>query len=135
MKKKSFPWHAKCLTYVLEDLKAYLKSGQEKWHLEQRQIACFQSWLNQRKRANLSFQKMFALSLKKLKNHLGNHPTWPYYKDLWPAPAPHYESWHTYVAHFDVIPGLKNPSPELHEYEQSAIPTALKFTSLLGEHA
>ena len=60
---------------LLEDLKAYLKSGKEKIAFGMETDRLLSKLAESEKKKQIkSFQKVFALSLKKLEDHLDNHP-------------------------------------------------------------
>ena len=101
---------------LLEDLKAYLRSGQEKVTFGPETDRLLSKLPEaDRKKQVKSFQKVFTLSLKKLEDHLDKHPAWSYYKAVRvfdPRQLPILE--HD-IAHYEVISGLKSPTAELHE--------------------
>ena len=104
------------LACKVEDLVAYLKAGSIKnsFGTETDRILT-KLTESGRKKCIKSFQNVFALSVKKIECHLDKHPAYEFYKavrvfDPRQLPIVDHD-----IAQYDLIPGLKNPSPELLE--------------------
>ena len=123
-----------CIVYnLLEDLRLYLITSCTKttFGTETDRLLAKLSEPERMKQIK-SFHKVFNLYMKKLEVHLDKHPAYAYYKAIRIFDPRQLLIMGHDITEFEIIPGLKNPSPELLEewlistqYQQSAIPQPL----------
>ena len=115
LEEKKTPLASKVFN-LLEDLVAYLKAGSKK-NLFGTETDRLLTKLAEpgRKKCIKSFQDAFALSVKKIQGHLDKHPAYKFYKAVRVFDPRQLPTVNHDIAQYDIIPGLKNPSPELLE--------------------